>query len=88
MSLSVIHRISGGYALLLAGLIAIATAGILRITSINISLQQITEKATPISDLAAQLNSELAAANLAMYQHYNSTASNQLTQHEERFQQH
>lgn len=86
MSLSVIHRISGGYALLLAGLIAIATAGILRITSINISLQQITEKATPISDLAAQLNSELAAANLAMYQHYNSTASNQLTQHEERFQ--
>lgn len=86
MSLSVIHRISGGYALLLAGLIAIATAGILRITSINVSLQQITEKATPISDIAAQLNSELAAANLAMYQHYNSTASNQLPPHEERFQ--
>lgn len=86
MSLSVIHRISGGYALLLAGLIAISAAGIMRITSINISLQQITEKATPISDLTAQLNSELAAANLAMYQHYNSTTLNQLTPHEKRFQ--
>lgn len=87
MGLSVIHRITGGYALLLAGLLAIAIAGISGITSINYGLQKITEKATPISELVTRINSELAAANLAMYQHYNSTQVSQLTPHEERFRE-
>lgn len=86
MALSVVHRVTGGYALLLAGLLAIAVAGILRITSINVGLQNITDKANPISETVAQINSELAAANLAMYQHYNSTELSELAPYEAQFQ--
>ncbi|PCK09613.1 MAG: hypothetical protein COA42_02945 [Alteromonadaceae bacterium] len=87
MTLSVIHRISGGYLLILACLITISVAGLSRITSINNGLQQITTKATPISALSAELNAELAKINLAMYQHYNSHDQEELSRYHKHFEQ-
>lgn len=85
MKLSVIHRITGGYLLILVSLLAVGIAGLIRITGINQSLQQVTHQATPVLDISSQLSSNLAAANLAMYQHYNSTKIHQLDTYEERF---
>lgn len=85
MNLSVIHRITGGYLLILVSLLAVGVAGLIRITGINQSLQQVTHQATPVLDISSQLSSNLAAANLAMYQHYNSTKIQQLDTYEERF---
>ena len=85
MNLSVIHRIAGGYLFILACLIAIAVAGLSRITSINQNLQEVSRQAAPISDTTAQLADELALANLLMYQHYNSTDPQQALDFEARF---
>ncbi|HEY7773948.1 MAG TPA: methyl-accepting chemotaxis protein [Marinagarivorans sp.] len=85
MSLSVIHRITGGYLFILLCLIAIAFAGLSRITSINHNLQEVSRQAAPISNTTAQLADELALANLLMYQHYNSADQQQVLNYEARF---
>lgn len=85
MKLSVIHRITGGYLFILICLIAIAIAGLSRITSINQNLQEVSRQAAPISNTTAQLADELALANLLMYQHYNSTNQQQALDFEARF---
>jgi methyl-accepting chemotaxis protein len=85
MNLSVIHRISGGYVLILLCLISVAVVGVIGLNSINSNLQTIEQKATPIREITASLNAELAAANLAMYQHFNSSNVSDLNKHEDRF---
>ncbi len=85
MTLSVVHRITLGYAFVLFGLIVIGGSGIMRITSINVGLQNITTQALPVSDLIAQLRRELASANLLMYQHYNTNKLEKLEKIEAQF---
>lgn len=85
MKLSVIHRITGGYLLILICLVSVGLAGLIRITGINQSLQQVTHQAAPVLDISSQLSNNLAAANLAMYQHYNSNKIDQLDIYERRF---
>lgn len=85
MKFSVIHRITGGYLLILICLVSVGLAGLIRITGINQSLQQVTHQAAPVLDISSQLSNNLAAANLAMYQHYNSNKIDQLDIYERRF---
>lgn len=85
MKLSVIHRITGGYLFIISSLLAVGAAGFIGITSINTSLQQVTQQAAPIREISLKLSSDLAAVNLAMYQHYNSTDLDKLDVYEQRF---
>lgn len=87
MQLSVIHRITGGYFLLIVGLITIAIAGISSLTRINSGIHKITEKATPITRVVTQISNELAFANLTMYRHYNSKSAQEIVQYESEFNQ-
>ncbi len=85
INLSVTHRIAGGYLLLLSCLLAISLSGLLSSKSSDISLHKITENAVPISESTAKLVLALSEANLAMYQHYNSTEVADLSLHENVF---
>lgn len=85
MNLNVIQRIFAGYSLLVLFLIAVAYAGIVSINGINASLKQVVEKAKPVDLLSAQIVSEIDNINLLMYQHYNSTELDQLTNYERNF---
>ncbi len=85
MNLSVTHRIAGGYFLLLSCLLAISLSGLLSSKMSDTSLHQITDNAVPISDSTAKLALALSEANLAMYQHYNSTEVADLSLHENAF---
>lgn len=85
MQSSVIHRISAGYFILIVCLIAVGWTGISRITSINQSLQQVTQEAMPIQDFMAEIEKQLSLANVVMYQHYNSSDSETLSLYEQQF---
>lgn len=85
MNLSVIQKISGGYLLIFVCVIAVSTAGISRMSKVNSGLQEVTQKAIPVSDVTANLMQELSEANLVMYQYYNSKNPIQLRELELRF---
>lgn len=85
MTFSVIQRISGGNVFIIACLLLVAISGLISLTTINNDLQSFVQTATPINKLTTRLNSELADANLIMYQHFNSKDRDTLKELEQRF---
>ena len=85
MHLSVIHRIIGGFSLLLMSLIGVGVVGIDRIQNINTYLYDVTEQAGPIRNTTEQLSNILSNLNLMMYRHYNSVEQSEINRIEEAF---
>ena len=85
MRLSIIHRISAGFIVLMLCLVAIAWVGINRTSSVNVSLQEIVSEAIPVGALMAEVKSQLSSINLIMYRHYHSTEHSELAEYENEF---
>lgn len=87
MSASVIHRIAGGYIFLTLCLIIVGVTGFLNIRTINNQVDSLANQSAPASQLASQISEHLAAINLRMYQHFNTTDARELSAHEQALEQ-
>jgi methyl-accepting chemotaxis protein len=87
MSASVIHRIAGGYIFLTLCLITVGITGFLNIRTINNKVDNLANESAPASQLASQISENLAAINLRMYQHFNTTDARELSAHEQALEQ-
>ena len=79
MTLSIVQRISAGFALLLLLLLALAGISYLQTASIHQKLLQVTEQATPMAFTASALQDALQEANRSVWQHASSHDNQALT---------
>mgnify|MGYP001157955154 FL=1 len=79
MTLSIVQRISAGFALLLLLLLALAGISYLQTASIHQKLLQVTEQATPMAFTASALQDALQEANRSVWLHASSHDNQALT---------
>ena len=86
MTLSIVQRISAGFALLLLLLLALAGISYLQTASIHQKLLQVTEQATPMAFAASALQDALQQANRSVWQHASSREPQALASAKQAFQ--
>ena len=87
MTLSIVQRITAGFALLLVLLLALAGISYLQTSLIHDKLLRVTEQATPLAATASRLQEALLQSNQAVWQHSASWEANDLTSARQRFTQ-